>query len=159
MYCICERMTQTGEREHFIKRHAVYTLSNDPLLDPARPSSSPHPSPLVIHSSINFLPFHLLRYLPLLSLFLRTFACPLHISAFLFLSRHPLSFLSQNIFVAQWGSNSLSRITHVYPLSPSPSLSVSRSISPYGACHLTCLQSPLTVRKLIQPVILHAHCS
>lgn len=108
-----------GEWEHFIKRHAVYTLSNDPLLDPARPSSSLHPSTLEIHSSISFpcflslpLYFHLLA--------------PLLCSPF-FLP-YPLFLLNQNIFAAQRGNDSLSRITHVYPhslplsFSPAPSL-------------------------------------
>lgn len=103
-------------------RHSVYTICNDPLLDPVRPSSHPN---CPARSSIK----------PT-----STFTCLLLV----FLS----SLLSQNSCVT---------------IAPDPDLavtnSVSHSISPCGACLLTCLRSPLAVRKLIQPVILHAHCS
>lgn len=50
-------------------------MSNDPLLDPSRPSSSPRPSILIIHCSIKFLPF-CLSSVPALSTFLLSFFFP-----------------------------------------------------------------------------------
>lgn len=129
--CHQVRIYDTKVWEHVIKTHAVYTMSNDPLLDPAWLTSSACPSIFATHSTV---PFHAFRYLPLQRSVVYLF----------------LSVLTWNILLCLVRQYVL---IHDYPCIPS------LSISPYGVCHLTCLQSPLTVRKPIQPVILHAHCS
>lgn len=72
-----------------------------------------------------------------------------NIFAFQLFFAHLLSVLNQNIFVAQGGNKPLKTVSHEYRFFYSFLLHLF-----VGACHLTCIQSPPTVKKLFQPVIL-----